>query len=219
MKILNLYSGIGGNRKLWKDVEVTAVEYNEEIAAIYQEYFPQDKVIVGDAHEYLLKNYKLFDFIWSSPPCQTHSRARFWGSKGGMCEPKYPDMKLWQEIIFLRNYPTCKWVVENVKPYYGELDAQIIKPDVELARHLFWSNFKIRGGVEFDDGNIQRYKIKEFQDLHGLEIRGKKLTTRRDQVLRNCVNPELGLYILEQAQGVIRQEKTNQISLFNNDAA
>jgi DNA (cytosine-5)-methyltransferase 1 len=92
MKILNLYSGIGGNRKLWQNVEVTAVEFNEEIAAIYQEYFPDDKMIIGDAHEYLLKHYKEFDFIWSSPPCQTHSRARFWGSKGGMCEVKYPDM-------------------------------------------------------------------------------------------------------------------------------
>ena len=26
MKVLNLYCGIGGNRKLWEDVEVTAVE-------------------------------------------------------------------------------------------------------------------------------------------------------------------------------------------------
>ena len=32
MKVLNLYAGIGGNRKLWKDVEVTAVENNKEIA-------------------------------------------------------------------------------------------------------------------------------------------------------------------------------------------
>ena len=32
MKILNLYAGIGGNRKLWKDVQVTAVELNSEIA-------------------------------------------------------------------------------------------------------------------------------------------------------------------------------------------
>jgi len=32
MKVLNLYAGIGGNRKLWPDeCEVTAVENNEEI--------------------------------------------------------------------------------------------------------------------------------------------------------------------------------------------
>lgn len=209
MKVLNLYAGIGGNRKLWTGVEVTAVEYNEEIAGIYQEYFPDDKVIVGDAHEYLLKHYKDFDFIWSSPPCQTHSRARFWGSKGGMCDVKYPDVKLWQEILFMRHYLGCKWVVENVKPFY----EPFIKPDAELARHLFWSNFTIKGGVVFNDGNIQRYKIKEFQDLHGFEIRGRNIKHRKDQILRNCVNPELGLYILEQAQGVMREENTQQLRL------
>ena len=31
MKVLNLYAGIGGNRKLWEDVEVTAVELNPKI--------------------------------------------------------------------------------------------------------------------------------------------------------------------------------------------
>ena len=74
MKVLNLYAGIGGNRKYWEDVEVTAVEYNEEIANVYQHFFPNDNVIVDDAHEYLAKNWRNFDFIWSSPPCPTHSR-------------------------------------------------------------------------------------------------------------------------------------------------
>src|SRR3990167_10729101 len=70
MRILNLYAGIGGNRKLWGDEhEITAVEYKSEIAAIYSDFFPNDKVIVTDAHQYLLEHYKEFDFIWSSPPC------------------------------------------------------------------------------------------------------------------------------------------------------
>lgn len=64
MKILNLYAGIGGNRKLWgEDNEVTAIEYDENIAKIYQENFPNDKVIVTDAHEYLLEHFREFDFI------------------------------------------------------------------------------------------------------------------------------------------------------------
>ena len=64
MKILNLYAGIGGNRKLWGDEhEIIAVELDPEIATIYQDYFPNDKVIVTDAHKYLLENYKEFDFI------------------------------------------------------------------------------------------------------------------------------------------------------------
>lgn len=107
MKILNLYAGIGGNRKLWGDQhEITAIESDKDIANIYKDNFPNDKVIITDAHEYLLNHYKKFDFIWSSPPCQTHSSfrqnicVRYRGSK-----PEYPDMRLYQEIIFLRtNY-------------------------------------------------------------------------------------------------------------------
>ncbi|GAG81658.1 unnamed protein product, partial [marine sediment metagenome] len=111
MKVLNLYAGIGGNRKLWEDVEVTAVEIDENTAAIYQSYFPDDKVIIGDAHKYLLQHFKKFDFIWSSPPCPSHSRARFWGY--GKKAPIYPDMTLYQEVLFLEHHFFGSWVVEN----------------------------------------------------------------------------------------------------------
>ena len=74
MKILNLYAGIGGNRKLWGDEhKVTAVENVKEIAKVYKKFFPKDKIVITDAHQYLLKHYKEFDFIWSSPPCPSHS--------------------------------------------------------------------------------------------------------------------------------------------------
>src|SRR5512146_2633968 len=102
MKVLNLYAGIGGNRKLWTDVQVTAVEIVPEIAKIYQDFFPNDTVIVADAHQYLLEHYKEFDFIWSSPPCPTHSRMRYLKNFDEY-EQVYPDMKLWQEIIFLNH--------------------------------------------------------------------------------------------------------------------
>ena len=79
-KILNLYACLGGNRYKWDEVakekgieiEVTAVELDEEAARLYQERFPNDIVIVADAHQYLLENYENFDFIWCSPPCPTH---------------------------------------------------------------------------------------------------------------------------------------------------
>ena len=215
MKVLNLYSGIGGNRKLWTDVEVTAVEYNEEIAAIYQEYFPADKVIVADAHEYLLNHYKEFDFIWSSPPCPTHSRARFWGSKGGTCEVKYPDWKLWQEILFLKHYAECKWVVENVKPFY-ENDL-FLMPTVELQRHLFWSNFNIYP-YEFEDHKIDINRTIASDTVFGFSLKDVKINHRKDQILRNLVNPDLGLYILEQAKGIIRQQNIQQHQLNFLDA-
>ena len=77
MKILNLYAGIGGNRKYWGDEdEVTAVEIDERIAKIYKDNFPNDNVIVGDAHQYLLEHFREYDFIWTSPPCPTHSKVR-----------------------------------------------------------------------------------------------------------------------------------------------
>ncbi|KKN62897.1 hypothetical protein LCGC14_0507500, partial [marine sediment metagenome] len=115
MKILNLYAGIGGNRKLWPaEHEVTAIENNKEIAEIYQDFFPNDKVIVTDAHQYLLKHYKEFDFIWSSPPCPTHSQLRKGLSMEYGAKAVYPDMKLYEEILFLQGYFKGKWVVENV---------------------------------------------------------------------------------------------------------
>src|SRR5690606_38846063 len=124
MKILNLYAGIGGNRKLWGDEhEITAVEWDQETANVYQDYFPNDKVIVGDAHQYLLDHFKEFDFIWSSPPCPTHSDIRRCGVHSGQCEALYPDMGLYQEIILLQNFAPVdvKWLIENVRPYYDPL--------------------------------------------------------------------------------------------------
>jgi len=49
MKALNLYSGIGGNRKLWEGLQVTAVELDANIAKIYKDFYPEDEVIVADA--------------------------------------------------------------------------------------------------------------------------------------------------------------------------
>jgi len=62
MKILNLYACLGGNRYKWGDEhDITAVEWDEELARMYQERFPNDKVILEDAHQYLLDHYKEFD--------------------------------------------------------------------------------------------------------------------------------------------------------------
>ena len=141
MKILNLYAGIGGNRKLWGDEhEVVAVENDEDIAKMYQDLYPQDTVIVADAHKYLLDliGENLFDFIWSSPPCPTHSRMVFLLKEKDTYKPKYPDMRLYEEIILLKTFFNGSWVVENVKSYYDPL----IEPQVS-GGHYFWSNFTI----------------------------------------------------------------------------
>lgn len=194
MKILNLYAGIGGNRKLWEGHQITAVELNPEIAAVYKELYPEDEVVVADAHQYLLEHYQEFDFIWSSPPCQTHSSFRFnIGVRYRGVEPKYPDMTLYQEIIFLMTHADCKWVVENVKPYY--------KPLIEgklIQRHMFWSNFEI-SDLQVDTDKIRTAQIPDLQKLHDVDLSNVKLKNKR-QVLRNCVHKELGFHILKEVE-------------------
>ena len=195
MKILNLYSGIGGNRKLWgEDLDITAIEYDENIAGIYKDLFPSDNVIVCDAHEYLLNNFDKYDLIWSSPPCQTHSSfrqnicVRYRGT-----EPKFPDLKLYEEIIFLKYNSNKLWVVENVNPYY--------KPLIEgklIQRHLFWSNFSIPS-IEIEKDNIRKAQIPDLQRRYGYDLSLYKLKNKR-QVLRNCVHPQLGNHIFRCAE-------------------
>jgi len=187
MKVLNLYAGIGGNRKLWKDVNVTAVEINPNIAKIYKDFFPFDNVVVGDAHKYLTEHYNEFDFIWSNPPCQTHSKTMFWNH----IKKRYPDLKLYEEILFLQNWFKGKWVVENVKSYYEPL----IKPQT-VDRHFFWSNFKIypvKFGkkVRNDRGQLLNLKMKE----RGFMINNfHNYTGDKRQLLNNMIEPELGLH-------------------------
>jgi DNA (cytosine-5)-methyltransferase 1 len=138
LRILNLYAGIGGNRKLWGNQhQITAVEYDPRVAAVYASLFPNDTVIVSDAHEYLLEHFNEFDFIWSSPPCPTHSRLRKQVSMNNGSKAIFPDMKLYEEILFLEGYYKGYWVVENVVPYYEYL----IKPTIMLGRHPYWTNF------------------------------------------------------------------------------
>jgi DNA (cytosine-5)-methyltransferase 1 len=204
MKILNLYAGIGGNRKLWGDEhEITAVENVPEIAEVYQKFFPNDKVIIADAHEYLLNHFQEYDFIWSSPPCPTHSVCSHFLKGQGII--RYPDMKLWQEIILLKHFYKGKYCVENVKSYYKPLI-----PSQEIGRHYFWANFQIdykkidyaQIGIMNRQASktaqrkaiIREAQIPELTDLHGLK--DFKVKNKR-QVLRNCVYPELGKHILD----------------------
>ncbi len=210
MKILNLYSGIGGNRKHWgDDHEITAVEYDQATADVYKEHFQKDTVLIEDAHEYLLNNYMNFDFIWSSPPCPSHSDIRRCGVHKGQYSALYPDMTLYQGIILLNHFAKkhTKYVVENVKPYYDPL----IGPDKVLHRHLYWCNFLITDfEVESDRTHSQ---INGYSEIYGFDIRESKIKDKR-KALRNMVDPDLGLHIFKCAQNIFEKPKTNQISIF-----
>lgn len=190
MRILNLYAGIGGNRKLWGDEhEITAVENEQYIADAYKKLFPNDTVIVTDAHQYLLDHFKEFDFIWSSPPCPTHSRMRT--ALVTKSKPVYPDMKLYEVIIFLQHFYKGDWVIENVIPYY----EPFIEPKVEIDRHMFWSN-RWLGRVDFGKRkyNVTRATKEQLAQHHTIEI--PEGTKNQRKLLRNAVTPEVGLYIL-----------------------
>lgn len=213
MEILNLYCGIGGNRKLWEGHNVTAIESEQYIADAYKEMYPNDEVIVTDAHQFLLQNHQKFSFIWSSPPCQTHSKAST--SLVGYGIYRYPDMSLYQEIIFLDNFFKGKWVVENVKPYYKPL----INPTIEIDRHLFWSNFVITPFEVSRDYNVNRATKEMLAKHHGIEL--PKGTKDQRKLLRNAVTPSVGLHILNCAEGknknvllTKRNYETQTLSLF-----
>jgi DNA (cytosine-5)-methyltransferase 1 len=215
-KILNLYACLGGNRYKWDEVddnlEITAVELDPELARLYQERFPNDEVIVSDAHSYLLENYMNFDFIWTSPPCPTHSRVRISQKNKESFIPMFPDMKLYEEIIFLDNYFDGKYVVENVIPFYEPLISA-----KKRGRHLYWTNFNLPNSLnerrQPNDFIMTGSKPNEI--FHNIDLSTYKGSQRKDKIARNLVDYEAGRTILETAFGIQRKENVNKVSLFD----
>lgn len=209
MKILNLYACIGGNRCFWGDKhEITAVEINPEIAECYQKYFPNDKIIVGDAHQYLLDHYNEFDFIWSSPPCPTHSKMNSYLNMQGYV--RFPDMTLYEEIIFLKHFFKGKYIVENVISYYDPL----IQPQIS-GRHYFWANFTI-------PNMPNKRKINDICGHHGNYNIQKHfpfdisiIPDSKEKVIRNCCDPDIGRVILDIVEISVNESKIKQIGLFD----
>ena len=201
-KVLNLYAGLGGNRKYWTNCHVTAVENDARIAEVYASNFPNDRVVVDDAHAFLEKHYKEYDFIWSSPPCQSHSKMML-ATRHDVA--RFPDMKLYEEIIFLSRFYKGKWCVENVRPYYQPL----ILPTQRIGRHLFWANFDFMAiqvpalrGVWSDQNTGGVERMKQHLGIHftGNIYYGKNHSPM--QVLRNCVHPQVGRHIFESCFGI-----------------
>ena len=227
MKILNLYACLGGNRYKWDevtDVDVTAVELDPELARLYQERFPNDKVIVADAHQYLLDHYQEYDFIWSSPPCPTHSRMRKTNTGEGERKSKatYSDMKLYEEILLLQHFYKGKYCVENVIPYYEPLI-----PAKKRGRHLYWTNFNLPNvlSIRKKEDFITSSNVKELSLFHDYDLNKlsmfKKFTytshsggVRIDKIGRNLVDYEAGKTILETALGIITKSNIKQTELF-----
>lgn len=212
MKILNLYACLGGNRYKWSNEhEITSVELDTELARLYQKRFPNDKVIVADAHEYLLNHYQEYDFIWSSPPCPTHSRVRATQKNKNFFIPKYPEMSLYQEIIFLDNFFKGKYCVENVIPYYDPLI-----PGQKRGRHIYWCNFILPSVLSNRKIRMHGYdnEVKRFCEFHEINLDDYKGNQRKDKIARNLVDYEAGATILNTAMGIRQKENINQTELF-----
>ena len=215
MKILNLYACLGGNRYKWnevkEDIQVTAVELDKELAKIYQERFPNDTVIVADAHQYLLEHYNEFDFIWSSPPCPTHSRARYWAIGANGKSPTYPNMNLYSEILLLDYHFKGKYVVENVIPYYQPM----LNPK-KRGRHLYWTNFNLPSDLQDRRFKISQTKneLQELCKFHEIDLSTYKGEQSKVKIGRNLVDYDAGKTIFETALGIIRKQDVKQTELF-----
>lgn len=224
MKVLNLYACLGGNRYKWDEVadqagielDVTAIEIDSELAKMYQKRFPNDIVVVSDAHQYLLENYKCFDFIWSSPPCPSHSVTNHFLNAQGI--ERYPDMTLYQQIIFLDTFFKGKYCIENVKPYYEPLI-----PAKTRGRHLYWTNFNLpnvlsnRTPPSMNMGTKRKRDIDvAFSKFHKIDclIKNYKGSQRKDKIVRNLVDYEAGSTIFETALGIISNKNPKQMELF-----
>lgn len=211
MKILNLYSGLLGNSNLWDDTDhdITNVEINEQLVRVGKERKPNQKFILADAHQYLLDHSGEFNFIWSSRPCQSHTRMmKFTRHK----LRRYPDFKLYEEIIYLQHFFKGLWVAENVVPYY----KLMIEPTIKIGRHLFWSNFPIG---DFDEPKQPKNFINEatvsgsemMKEWLGIQYKGNIYYEGNHcpaQVLRNCVHPKLGLHVFNEMMNSVPQLRT-----------
>ena len=218
MKVLNAYAGIGGNRHLWpEEWDITAIENHPLIAKEYSQRYPKDRVILTDAHEYIRTHFREFDFIWSSPPCPTHSAL---AKASRHPNKKYPDMTLYEEILFLQHFFKGRWVVENVKPYYNPL----IRQSTEMGRHYYWHSKALNPFDRLSQHNIglppfgnviaggNTEGAHNLCDWLGIPRLEKNIyfpgNHDPSKIVRNCVHPKEGLV---GAMGVLRTKPEEPI--------
>ena len=127
----------------------------------------------------------------------------------------YPDMKLYQEVIFLDNFFDGKYCVENVIPYYKPLI-----PAKKRHRHLYWTNFnlpniltkrKVLIGESKKGKKAEEVKnLCEFHDYDFNKYKGKQSKTK---MARNLVDYEAGKTILATALNVQLANNTKQLCI------
>ncbi len=194
LRVLNAYAGIGGNRHLWPaEWHVTAVEIDPRVAAEYARRYPNDTVLVEDAHAHVMERAHEYDARWVSPPCPTHSRLALNVARRKGAEPA-PDPRLWDEIEHLRALGG-RYVVENVHTYY----EPPIAPDVVTERHYYWTSTPpltlTPMGVLPVSGRRVGLTADAIAESYGLPPLPAGSVADRRKAMRNAVVPHEGYEI------------------------
>lgn len=121
-------------------------------------------------------------------------------------------MKLYQEVLFLDNWFSGKYCVENVLPYYEPLIL-----GKKRGRHLYWTNFNLPNDLGERKAAIMEGKdeVKRWCEFHEYDFYQYKGKQRIDKIARNLVDYEAGLTIFNVARGIIQKSNVNQSSLFD----
>ena len=125
----------------------------------------------------------------------------------------FPDMKLFEEILFLQYNFKGKYVVENVIPFYEPLIAA-----KKRGRHLYWTNFNLPGNIgerKIFSNMIETGNIKQLSEFHDYDFTKYKGEQRLNKIARNLVDYEVGKTILETVFGIERKQNVNQVSIFD----
>lgn len=204
-KVLNLFGGIGGNRRAFDDdkYDVTTVESNQNIAAYYLSEYPQDEVIVGDAYDYLWKNFHKFDFVWASPPCTTHTilnkvrAGRKYKKTFKNDIIKLPDPGIFSLIIWMKEIYRGDWVVENVKNGYS-FKYFNVKPTAVVGRHYIWSNFHVTEMDVFKKEHVGSIEdICKIKNINYEKFKKWNFNLRKDNIGHNTVLEKYARHVMD----------------------
>lgn len=200
LKILDLFCGIGGVARGFHDYLqehqikylYVAIDIDKDVLKAHRALNPLSNVILRDAYSFTIDELETYDFVWASPPCETHSIAGIWTRKRKVS----PDFRLY-ELINKLNDANIPFVVENVKPYYNPP----IKPTSKANRHRLWSNLSI-SPIKIDLPPFEKIKntVKSLCEYHDLPIEIAKIipSRKRRDALRDMVHHEIAYEIAKQ---------------------